>query len=234
MNNLFGYIDILDWESSFFKRKIALFSFNENGEKIEDNILQAYDLVQSKIKCCHYNFLDILQSKGFALAETEIVCFYNNLKALDKRPDYRYAQKHDIDKVLALSSGLFSRNTRFRSPWFTIAEKNNFYNKWLINAILGKFDDKCMLIEDKKKIIGFITIRFLDKKTARIGLVGVDLKYRQQGIGYKLISIAKHECRQNNINNMYVSTQISNIGAMHLYEITGASIIETNYWLYYG
>lgn len=232
-NNLYGYIKLLNWESTFYKRNIALFSFEEDGNKIDDKILKKYDLVQSKIRCDQYRYLDILQFKGFTLAETEVIYLFDNIKNINNIPDYRYAQKNDINNVLRMANKLFNHNTRFRMPWFTEEETTKFYNTWITNSIQGNYDDKCLLIEDKKNIIGFVTIKYLDQNSARIGLIAVNSEYRRQGVGQMLMNIVKNECEQNNINNIYVSTQISNVKAIFLYEATGASIISTNYWLYF-
>jgi aminoglycoside 3-N-acetyltransferase I len=62
--------------------------------------------------------------------------------------------------------------------------------------------------------------------------IGVDEKYRKQGVGAKLIEALKQTCKWKGIKLIYVGTEINNEPARQLYKATGGELEEISWYTY--
>ncbi|PNH97541.1 WavS [Vibrio diazotrophicus] len=138
--------------------------------------------------------------------------------------------KDNLPAVQNLTDGLYL-SSRFKSPWFTEEEKEGFYREWLKKAVLGQFDDLCMIKRVDGNIAGFVTVR-VDNDDASIGLIGVLPEYQALGLGRALIQCAESYAVEKGCKNLSVATQLSNLSAMNLYMKSGYSLQQTAYWFY--
>ncbi|WP_350583034.1 hypothetical protein, partial [Pseudomonas sp. HY2-MNA-CIBAN-0224] len=56
------------------------------------------------------------------------------------RDSLTIATKGQLPKILDSAKHLYSFS-RFREPWFTLAERETFYSQWIINSLLHGFEN---------------------------------------------------------------------------------------------
>lgn len=225
-----GYIDPLTWDSIFFKKRVGRLLFDNQKRRFYEQVID-YDLVTVKIDPKEYILMDLLIFNGFLLAETEITFLYK----IEHCPKeiYKIAGEGDINVIRNMAKLSFNKHSRYRYPWFNQSSTANYYAQWAENAILGSFDNECLVLEEGNDVYGFVTIKAMSKNTGRIGLITTNPKIRRTGVGLKLINCALSRLFEKGIKNIYVTTQISNMPAIHLYERSGALVQSIYYWLYY-
>lgn len=229
MSRIQGRIEKIEWDSAFFSKNIGRLSFEKNNENFEQTKFN-YDLIFAKIDSKDYHNVNLLTKHSFCLAETEIVISFvvNNVQ----KAKYLIAGESEKEEIVDIAKRSFLNHTRYRYPWFKNEETERYYSKWAENAILGVFDDECLVLPEGKLIQGFITIKILNKNTGRIGLVVTHPRMRNRGIAYQLLMAALSRFNYYGINNVYVSTQLSNISAIRLYEKAGGTVSASSYWFY--
>jgi len=97
---------------------------------------------------------------------------------------------------------------------------HKMYHAWLENSVNGTIADKVLVIKNKTKIIGMITLGVKNKR-GDIGLIAVNTKHRGKKFGTKLIEAAENYFIKNGLSKLQVVTQKSNIPACKLYKKSG-------------
>lgn len=218
-------IEPLDWESRFFCLPAAKLCFADHAPVLTLQRLAHYTRVQAKIPAGRSDWLDALQQLEFRLVESE--CDFL-LPVPDHSDDAgaEVANSADIPQLRHMAASVFT-HSRFRAPWYQPADSGRFYACWLEKAVLGTFDDQCLLIRNRQQQCqGFVTLRQLNQHQARIGLLA------GAGFGNTLIQAARYWCAQRDIRQLYVATQAANIAAMRRYIESGGNVQTTAYWLY--
>lgn len=229
-------IDELAWESEFFSLSSAKLNFSNEAPLLEAAFLSRYQRVQAKVPADRSDIIDGLNALGFQLVEGEVDFSLTLDDALIAEPEAplscRVAVEDDIPALRDAATSAF-RQSRFRTPWYREGDSGRFYALWVEKAVLGTFDRCCLIIEDQEsKPQGFVTLRELDERQARIGLLAAWPERGRRGVGLALMNAAKRWCVQRELKTLYVATQMGNIAALRLYIRSGASIHSTAYWLY--
>lgn len=229
-------INYLEWESEFFSLKTGRLEFDTQAPVLTNEQLEKFTVVHAKVASNKLFLMDKLSKLGFQFAEGEIdfKLSIGTENAYKQPLLFRDANKDDIGLLMATASDVFVQS-RFRSPWYQPDDSGRFYALWVKKAVLGTFDDICLLTHDNdNNVTGFVTLRRVSESEARVGLLAVMPNRIGEGIGKQLMSVAKFWCQQQRISTLYVATQISNIAASRLYTHSGALIESTTYWLYRG
>jgi len=225
-----GNLVLNEWETAFFGRQI--YSLSPPLDSVVQTHAIHNALVSIKLNSDDAMSLDFVRKSGFSFVEGEIT-YSKSLSSCESRFDlvsYHLADDSLLDDLKKMVTGLYI-NSRFKEPWFSENERDDFYRCWLRNAILAKFDDCCLVIKTNEDISGFVTLR-IRQEEATIGLIGVAPSYHGKGIGKKLIETVEAYCARRGVNSISVSTQKSNIAATNLYIKTGFSTTEKSYWFY--
>lgn len=223
-------IKLLDWENQFFGRHSALLSF-DSGSRLEPEQLHEFDVVQAKVLSQRLSELDKLSQLGFRLVEGEIDLRLD-IAATAYQPGIRIARPAHIPQLRAAAGQLFT-HSRFRMPWYCPQASARFYAQWIENAVLGAFDDQCLLaVDGQDQLQGFVSLRQLGDKSARIGLLATLPIAQRQGVGRRLINAAAHWCKVRQLTHLHVATQLSNLAAIRFYLHCGARSEQIAYWLY--
>jgi dTDP-4-amino-4,6-dideoxy-D-galactose acyltransferase len=229
-------IDALLWDSAFFNRSIAkLTDIHQSASpSLTDDALNSYQLVQAKIAANDYLSLIQLQEFGFQIVDGEIdlEITVNNCEIVHSAC-LPIATETDIAPLRTLAENSFSLS-RFRAPWFSERDNQRFYAEWAEKAVLGTFDDLCLIMRDDTvdAIKGFVTLKRLNDAEMRVGLLAVNPDYRKSGVGEALIAAAKNRVKQDGLSCLRVATQTGNVAALRLYIKCGATIASASYWLY--
>lgn len=228
-------INSLSWDSKFFSIPIAkLTEINEPGSpSLMSDDFKDYQLIQAKIPASDYSSLSDLQALGFQIIDGEIDLEITvSLQDIEQHNCLEVATKRDIPYLKNLAGHAFQLS-RFRAPWFDESDNCRFYSEWAEKAVLGTFDDCCLVFKDNIQVIkGFVTLKQLGDGSLRVGLLAVSPSYRKQGVGDALVNGALTHCRNRGADSLRIATQTGNIAALRLYIKYGATIASSSYWLY--
>jgi dTDP-4-amino-4,6-dideoxy-D-galactose acyltransferase len=227
-----NHIKALPWESAFFAKQLGMLETSATRDDLVLSDLASFDLVEARVPTSHLGTVDRLLEKGFKFVETEVAYTYE-IGHPDEGTDFRVATSEDLHAVQALAQEAF-QFSRFRPPWFAASDSARLYGVWAENAILGTFDDQCLVIEKYGRLLGFVTTRDDGNSSGRVGLIASSAGCRGKGIGTRLVRASVSWCASRGIQHLRVVTQLSNTCAMRLYERTGALVNEAAYWLYWS
>ncbi len=156
---------------------------------------------------------------------SEQVTYLLNLKKLASLPKtaakieiYRAKTPSASMKQLAVSIGALSRFGT--DPKIPKKIFHRLYHAWIKNSVTGAAADRVLVVRDKNKIIGMVT---LSSKNGRgdIRLIAVDSKCRGKKLGTKLAYAALKYFIKKGYAKAQVVTQKANLPACHLYKKCG-------------
>lgn len=223
------------WESGFFARQIATLQWVETTEKFPiifpDFDLARLDLVQTKVASGDSEAIDWLQQQGFQLVEGEVEFRLNLAEICENPTPCKVADENDLADLQALFGNAFP-HSRFRPPYFSLAENQRFYRQWITNAVRGQFDDLCLISRTASgQLRGGISLKVKGSQ-AKIGLLAVAETFQGQGVATELLSAATAWAKSKGAEQLTISTQISNLAAINLYQKFGAKMVATAFWFY--
>ena len=220
----------LDWDSSFFNKKIGLLDLSNDFQYSE--IQNDYDLIyvisKEEIAVAIPNF-------KLSYLENKIVFSKKTVQSRESTDANIFLELTDSHKkeiyALAFESGKFSR---FKlDPNFSRTEFEKLYKKWVDNSYAKEFADGVLIYKEKNFILGFVTYKVWDGY-ANIGLIGVCPKHQGKGIGKKLLQSVENELANIGVDELRIPTQLQNEKACLFYVKMGYEIIENNilkhYW----
>ena len=223
-------IKYLDWDSSFFNKKIGLLELSNDFQYSE--IQNDYDLIyvisKEEIAVAIPNF-------KLGYTENKIVFSKKTVQSRESTDANIFLELNDSHKkeiyALAFESGKFSRLKL--DPNFSRTEFEKLYKKWVDNSYAKEFADGVLIYKEKNSILGFVTYKVWDGYAA-IGLIGVSSKHQGKGIGKKLIQAVENELANIGVDELRIPTQLQNEKACLFYVKMGYEIIENNilkhYW----
>lgn len=217
-----------DWESNFFKREIHNF---DELSAIEKAAPPKGSLQTIKALSSDEEMINAANRLGFQYCEGDVKFHCKITQALPQTDNHlQVANSTHLESLSRIVCGLYT-HSRFKQPWFKPEEKDQFYARWVENAVKAKHDDVCLVDQNGEDIKGFVTLKAMNQN-ARIGLIGVSSSYRGQAVGHKLIDAAKIFCQQRSIESLEVSTQLSNKAAIKLYESHSFKYSDSHLWFY--
>jgi peptide alpha-N-acetyltransferase len=101
------------------------------------------------------------------------------------------------------------------------------YCLYTYRYFLHQWPELCYVAYDQDVMMGVIickcepTKRDPKKLRGYIGMLSVDPRYRKQGIGSKLVDLALEQLRQQGAAEVMLETEVTNKGALSLYERMG-------------
>lgn len=214
-----NFVEYLDWDSKFFKKKIGKIVLNDN---VEFDRLD-YDLI--------YVFSDDGNLK-YNLVDKKTYFIIDDLKETSCNEDIIDFFSEDSNsleeiRLLAIQSGIHSR---FRvDKKFDNKDYQKLYQTWIDKSISKELAIEVLVKKINSKIVGFTTINKKTNELADIGLVAVDENFRGRGIGKELIKKTISYAKSLGFSRLQVVTQLDNISATSLYKNTGFKINKIEY-----
>ena len=229
----------LDWDSSFFNRRVG---------RITLNSLDILDELLSSAYQQQYNLVYI--SSALPISES----FINNYSIIDVGGHISYqkqissgssvalAHSEDISRYkvdaiepelleIALVSGNLSRFNI--DPLLPRRSFEALYKTWLENTLKDYPKSAVYLRYLDHNIAGLITSEISDSSTCNIGLLAVSPASRGRGIATSLIKYVEHTAIRANVHSIEVKTQLINTSARALY-IKNAFIERDRSYLYHA
>lgn len=215
----------LQWDSEFFGLKVGEISLNEPMDVIEIN--DNFDLiyVQSKddfsINISEYENT-FSETKVFFVKEIDV--YVDNTA-----PIFSFEQgKMAIEPLyeLAYESGKKSRFLLDKK--FELSNFKRLYKTWVDNSLNKIFADDVLVFFDEYQLKGFVSYK-IKGKTITIGLIAVDFKHQNKGIGAQLLKKIEQIAFEKGTMQIKIPTQLSNTQACAFYKRQGYSIEEQTY-----
>jgi dTDP-4-amino-4,6-dideoxy-D-galactose acyltransferase len=213
----------LDWDSDFFNQKIGEIILDND---VEINDVLDFDLIVIKQKqdyklsilAYQETFQEVKITFSKIISQNSLI-FENSVLDSDMKP----INEKDLFS-LAYESGKHSRfllDTHFEHEDF-----KRLYEQWIINSLNKKFADKVFYLKKDDNISGFVTIKKHNSTTASIGLVAISENMQGMGFGSVLLQMAEDYCVKENIKELRIPTQKTNLQACKFYSKMGYEIIE--------
>lgn len=222
----------LEWESRFFDLECAQLE-KDAGELIDERMFGQYDWIQAKNDLQDWESIRQLERMGFHFEDLRMTF---SKRPVNNDPDTMYqisiAEEKEMDSIVRIAESAFTDHSRFLNligPRRTA----DFYATWAKNAVLGQFDDICLMIKAGQTCAGFVTLGYMKTGAFRIGLIGVASEYRHTGIGSHLIKGAEKWAIENDRSEIMVATEGRNLKAQRFYIRSGFNIETIECWHYW-
>lgn len=206
----------LSWDSSFFDLKVGEYYFRES----RDNIF----LIREEIKKLNFDLVYLYSNSLLSILDfydEKVVFIKDRMLYQPLCDDNINSIKNTIltDKLskLAIRSGLYSRFNL--DPQFPHSLFEKLYVKWIENSIAAEFATEVLCFSFDGDPIGLLTYK-VNNNIAKIGIIAIDEKMRNKGIGSKLLTYFESNLPIN-IIKIEVSTQGKNLRAQSFYEKNG-------------
>lgn len=217
-------VTLLDWDSSFFGRKIGKLSVSPQNLRSLNSVLenarrQQYDLIYAYCDAGLTFSQEVLRTYNGCLVDHKII--YEQSQGQEFNAPKLLIQNFNLDDdrvalyQLAYQSGEYSRYRIDHN--FVEEDFKRLYRQWTDNSISGKLADNVFIHKTGQLITGFITIR-KSGNTGTIGLLATDTHHRGQGIGTALLNHVKKDLLNAGLNRLEVVTQAGNVPACRFYE----------------
>ncbi len=219
----------LEWDSRFFNLKIIA---AHQQLPADDDLFMLAQLMEQEDVDLTYFFTKVpLQSGspiGFDLIFADQKATYNKMVGDVPGADpnitaYSLAEPNADLQMLAIESGHISRFNN--DPNFSRQQFESLYKSWLEQSINKVIADEVLLYLQDKQPIGLITLSGRKGK-GNIGLLSVDRRHRNKGIGKALLHAAENWFMQQGLSQAEVVTQLANTPACRLYERLGYRLKE--------
>lgn len=218
-------IQVLPWDSAFFRKKIGAIFLDGNLIPDREEILSSgkessFDVV--------YGFLHVMEGKNYNPEEyrtdyrTTNVTYSQNLIGQEYIiwPQIKTADPYKDLNALKELAYLAGHSSRFlKDKNFGENAGKSMYDVWIQNSLNKEIADE-VFIYQTENIAGFVSVK-INNDIASIGLLSVEEKSRGQNIGAKLLQAANFYAIQKKCKSIEVSTQIENISACNFYEKNG-------------
>lgn len=225
------------WESEFFAKQIYKLDPTKWDRKEFAKLVSHIkpDVVEIRISANEISKINELMAAKFRLYDV-VVDFEKTIQTVSKVNESEpvvLAREDDTEELKGIASEAFV-HSRFDDSIFGFGAKQNVYSEWVSNAVMGTFDDVCLIISDDEEIKGFATCRLGANNNCRIGLIAVKQRYQGEGLGKTLLKTVEHYARTVNKTLINVATQSRNEAALSLYNKGGFSLNQIDLWLYWA
>lgn len=222
----------LDWDSNFFRRRIARANPNRlSGEQADE--LVAWCKAE-KIDCLYFlsdsddaTTVREVAARGFTFVDVRCVLEWRG--APPPLPaGIRLSQPSDIEPLKAMAR-VNHRDSRFYyDGHFPHADCDALYALWIERSCTG-YADAVLVAERDGQPAGYISCHTKDD-TGQIGLLGVGEAWQGQRIGPALIEASLHWFSERGISRVQVVTQGRNVRAQRAYQRCGFYSLEVQLW----
>jgi dTDP-4-amino-4,6-dideoxy-D-galactose acyltransferase len=224
----------LDWDSKFFKRRIARL----NLHRLDDEI------VREALQWCRDNRIDCL----YFLArtgdlETSRLAEANGFQAVDVRVTYerdvagdgglapttvRLMREADLNALKAIARAAHHDSRFYSDEHFDRSQCDLLYETWIENSFRG-FAQAVLVAECDGAPAAYLTCHYKDQES-QIGLIGVSADHQGKGLGSMLVQSFVAWSRAQGATRAKVVTQGRNVNANRLYQKHGFLLASQQIW----
>ena len=244
-----------DWGSGFLKRKmgeLALYVLLSEGEMnsfLQTIFLKAaemgFDAIFVRIDMAQMKLIQYILTKGAVLGDI-LVTFGMSLSKGKQLESLTVIGRSDIafengtaaheEQLGKITVNAYKHSHYFNDSNIPLVHAERVYQEWIRNSLNG-YANLVIVAKLKERIVGYITLRISklgEKAYGTIDLIAIEERHRGHGIGRMLVTEAISRVRAA-VDSIYVSTQVSNLAAMRLYQGLGfeplLSEATLHFWL---
>lgn len=232
-------IELLEWDSRFFGRRIArLYSQPLSAADLKNALARCWE---QRIDClvCLVDASEIearleLENAGFHLQDIRITLQHDQ-PGMISAPGrgsirVREATPDDLPELEAIAARSYRLTRFYNDPQFGAEQASELYRTWIRNSVNG-YANLVLIAELQGKPAGYIACHLEAGQTAgRIGLVAVADNAQGAGLGTILVNQALQWFQQKMASPVLVVTQGANRGALRLYQRAGFTIHSVSLW----
>lgn len=173
----------------------------------------------------------LLSQAGFFVVDVNIYLEGKSVVFRSNSWDVRVANSDDIDSVVAIAGGCFSKSRFHLDPYIGNDRANDIKSSWAQNYFLGKRGDLMIVAEGLKGVVGFLQLIKKEDGFWIIDLIGVDDSFNGQGVGGAMISGMSLFCKE--VIKIGVGTQVANTNSLAFYKKHGFIQKRAQYVFHY-
>lgn len=236
ISEIINIINILKWDSDYFREKIAYLSCRRLTPAIEKLVKgfcrrEKVDLIE--YLCNAHDPVSVQTAENNQYRFVDIRMTYQKRIIgkidFDQKWEIRNAVLEDIPLLKKMAKNLYTDSRYFYDTHFDVSRVRQFYPDWVEKAVKGTFDDFCVIVVEKKEILGYCTLK-VRQSIAKIGVVGVNPKYQGKGVGRYLLNHIHNFLIDENCEKLEVTTQGRNYSAQILYQKSGFYTASNELW----
>ena len=235
-------IDILEWDSTFFGIKIGRVALNSAPPDVLAKAVEAADL--GGIQCLYWLVpcndplsLQAAQACGFRLVDIRITLETDlGEKPLDSfaapYPDLqpvRLYVKEDLPAILTLARQSHRDSRFFFDGNFSEDKCAAMYAQWIQRGLTTR-PDLIFVAGPHGQPTGYCVCDLWDDRTGNIGLIAVDPRWRETGLGTALVCAALRHFASAGMRWVTVVTQGRNMASQRLYQRCGFVTKSLQLW----
>jgi ribosomal protein S18 acetylase RimI-like enzyme len=179
-----------------------------------------------------------LEKEGFFSTSTDINLRWaiTDLPIRDMDQQVSVCREKDVPVIAKISKNAYT-TTRFHyDPHISDEKANQQKEVWITNCYHQKLAEEILVYRDPQTstALGYIAVKRNPDDVGIIILIAVDSKAQKRGIATKLMDASSSWFKSKGCKEVIVGTQLSNFGALRLYQNTGFRLFSTtvskHYW----
>jgi dTDP-4-amino-4,6-dideoxy-D-galactose acyltransferase len=229
----------LDWDSDFFKRRIARVTANRLTEQTIEQI--GLWCSSNRIDCLYFladadepETTRLAEDHGFRLVDIRVTLdrqFDESPTVASKTTEgiVRVCQPDDVPALRAIAR-VNHRETRFYSDGnFSASRCDALYETWIEKSCQG-YADIVFVAELDEQPVGYLSCHRRDQAEGQIGLFGIGAAWRGKGLGEKLVTESLRWFAERGAERVIVVTQGRNIAGQRAYQRCGFLTRTVQLW----
>jgi len=225
----------LEWDSDFFKRRIA----RVNGGRL--TIESTNDILTwcttEQIKCLYFLAdcddaltVRLAEDHGFHLVDIRVT-LDRSLTGSESGPseDIRLCRAEDVAVLKGIAGASYYDSRFYYDQHFSREEANALYETWVERSYHG-YEDVVLVAESDAEPVGFMTLRLSDAATGQVGLIGVQADQQGKGLGHKLVESSLGWLAEREVRRAVTVTQGRNFSSQRMFQKAGFRTCLTQLW----
>ncbi len=239
INDIADLVVPLVWDTSFFGYPVAFVSCRHLTETIAEKINsyiheKGIRLTEYLCNCHDSRSVRVAENNGFRFVDIRL-SFEKTISG-KRHPsghqdyDFWKAGRAQIPALRKIAAGMYKFSRYYYDGNFEMSKVDEFFQNWVEKAVLGTFDDECLILTNTSGPVGFCTLRYVESDAAEIGLFGIIPDYRRRSFGLVLLENVFNYLWDRGIRRTRVVTQGRNYQAQRLYQRAGFLTLRTELW----
>lgn len=223
-----SYCQYLEWDSSFFKRRIARLTERRLNSKILDAVQEWCET--NTIDCLYFEAdpsdvcsIRAAEENAFRLTDVRVTFERSIVRSpavKNTGATLRLSRPADIPALKTIAKNAH-RNSRFYGDCHLPDSLcDALYETWIEKSCRG-WADAVVVAEVRQEAVGYVSCHLLEQERGKIGLVGVKPDARGCGLGQNIVKEALSWFASQGVTLVTVATQGRNITSQRLYQRCG-------------
>jgi len=228
--------EYLEWDSTFFQRRVARVSVSSLSEPILSDVLGWCE--RERIDCLYFladsgdsDTVKLAQCHNFRLVDIRLTLSGSVKDQItpDDCAEVRGFAEEDLPGLRAIARESHRDSRFYQDGNFSDELCNKFFETWIDKSCRG-WAKQVFVAGAKGNPEGYITCHLPSSGVGQIGLVAVGSQARGKGLGRKLVRQSLSWFRGHPLEEINVVTQGRNIFAQRLYQRCGFVSKSVELW----